>query len=146
MSCPQYPEISAYMDNMLVPAERDRFLFHLQTCQVCRHRLDELEQLQLRLRELPSPVLGFDLAARLEERMRTDAVRRSPARASWFGWSVGGLAASLSLVAGVWLGGFLIGGSAAMAPVAGVVRVFDPVPPGGLCAAAELCGLSKGMK
>ena len=25
-----------------------------------------------------------------------------------------------------------------------MVRVFDPVPPGGLCAAAELCRLSKG--
>jgi hypothetical protein len=30
-------------------------------------------------------------------------------------------------------------------PTLGIASVFNPVPPGGLCAAAELCRLPKGM-
>ena len=58
-----------------------------------------------------------------------------------------GLAASAALVSGVWLGGVLLGGTTtAIATRVTMVRVFDPVPPGGLCAAAELCRLSKGTR
>ena len=51
----------------------------------------------------------------------------------------------MALASGVWLGGLLLGGAGAATQPAAMVRVFDPVPPGGLCAAAELCRLTKGM-
>lgn len=146
MSCPKHPEISAYIDNMLVPLERDELRLHLQTCPVCRQRLDALEQLRHGLRELSSPTLGFDLSARLGERMRAETMRRRPARPFWFGWGSAALAVTLSLASGLWIGGFLIGRGVAAMPVAPIARVFDPVPPGGLCAAVELCRLSKGMQ
>lgn len=140
MSCPKHDDISACMDNMLAPAEHERFMRHLRECPLCQGRLDELNRLRRDLQALPAPTLGFDLSARLEERMR-----RKPAPPSRFIWWPAGVAAALSLASGVWLGGMLIGGGAAAAPPAGIARVFDPVPPGGLCAAAELCRLPKGM-
>ena len=39
----------------------------------------------------------------------------------------------------------LLSGTVGTAVPAPMVRVFDPVPPGGLCAAAELCRPTKGM-
>jgi anti-sigma factor RsiW len=140
MSCPKHDDISACMDDMLAPAERERFMRHLHDCPLCRGRLDELNELRRDLRALPTPTLGFDLSARLEERMR-----RKPASPSRFGWWPTGAAAALSLASGVWLGGMLIGGGAAGVPTLGIASVFNPVPPGGLCAAAELCRLPKGM-
>ena len=63
----------------------------------------------------------------------------------WTGWVPAGLGTGLALASGVWLGSLLVGGGGASAPGASMVRVFDPVPPGGLCAAAEICRLSKAM-
>ena len=57
-------------------------------------------------------------------------------------WIVGAL---YLLGALLWLGGLLLGGGAATVPSAALVRVFDPVPPGGLCAAAEICRMQRGM-
>lgn len=145
MSCPKHADLSVYMDDMMAAGERGRFMQHLRVCPLCQARLDELNLLRRDLRALPSPVLGFDLSARLEERMRTDTRRKKQVRPSRLNWWPAGLAAALSLASGVWLGGLLIGGGAVGAP-AGAARVFDPVPPGGLCAAAELCRLSKGMQ
>ncbi|MGE5649092.1 anti-sigma factor [Noviherbaspirillum sp. UKPF54] len=144
MNCPKHAEISAYMDETLTSSERRRFAVHLDRCPVCRQQLDELLVLRSALRDLPSPVLGFDLAANLEHRMRS-ASRPPPARSFWAAWGAPGLAVALSLASGAWLGALLIA-PAAVAPPASVTRVFDPVPPGGLCAAAELCGISKGLK
>ena len=61
-----------------------------------------------------------------------------------------GLGAGVALGAGVWLGAMLLGTAPAAiqagAPAsAAMVRVFDPVPPGGLCAATERCRVTKGM-
>lgn len=147
MSCPNDLEVSAYIDDMLESAERGRFMRHLGGCPLCRERLDAMQSMRTDLQSLPAPVLGFDLAAQLEDRMRTSARPRRPAgqaRPGWFGWSAGGLAVALAIASGAWMGSLLIGG-ATVAPVAGIARVFDPVPPGGLCAAAELCRISKGM-
>lgn len=144
MICPKHDALSAYVDDMLTPGERERLAGHLPSCPACRTRLDELSALRQSLRELPSPMLGFDLAARLEERLRAASAPRRPVRRFWAGWAPGGLSAVAALASGVWLGGLLIGAGAG-APPASMVRVFDPVPPGGLCAAAELCRLSKGM-
>ena len=70
--------------------------------------------------------------------------RESPASAG-LSWMPAGLASGLALASGVWLGGLLLGGGAATVPSAALVRVFDPVPPGGLCAAAEICRIQRGM-
>lgn len=146
MDCPQHNTLSAYLDSAMTPRERARFAVHLQNCPLCRHQLEALAALQQDLRDLPSPALGFDLAARLQDRIRSGAVQRRPARSFWFAWGPAGLAATAALAGGVWLGVLLTGGTAASAAPAALVRVFDPVPPGGLCAATELCRLSKGMQ
>lgn len=149
MTCPRHAELSVYSDEEMKPGEHARFHQHLQTCPICQQQLGVLQSLQHDMRALPSPSLGFDLASRLE-----DYLQRQPQRShrSWSGlwggsgWMPTGLAAGVALFSGVWLGGLLLGGgSAATVPRATMVRVFDPVPPGGLCAAAELCRLSKGM-
>lgn len=142
MNCPRNEDVSAYIDDMMTAGERRRFMRHLDACPPCQVRRDALIALQARLRGLPSPSLGFDLAAQFEERMRTGAVRIRPVR-RWFNWGSAGAAVALSLAAGVWLGSLLIG-SAVAVPSTGAARVFDPVPPGGLCAAQELCRLKKG--
>ena len=147
MTCPEHDNLSAYADNMMTPGAHARFAAHLLDCPICRHRLDELQALRQDLRALPSPALGFDLAARLEGRLRAGPAPRRPARSFWSGWAPTGLGAAVALASGAWLGGLLIGGGAtASAPPATMVRVFDPVPPGGLCAAPELCRLSRGMQ
>ena len=67
-------------------------------------------------------------------------------RTGWslLGWMPTGLAAGAALVSGVWLGGLLLGTGAALpAASPAMARVFDPVPPGGLCAAAEICRLPR---
>lgn len=146
MPCPQHYKISVYLDHAMAAQERTQFAMHVETCPLCRHQLESVAALQTNLRDLPSPVLGFDLAARLQDRIRSSAVQRQPARSFWFAWAPGGLAAAASLACGVWLGALLTGGTVASAPPAAMVRVFDPVPPGGLCAATELCRLSRGMQ
>lgn len=145
MTCPKHEELSAFADDKMRPVERERFAGHLLACHVCRRRLDELNEMREGLRALPSPALGFDLAARLEGRLRAESVRRRPVRSFWPNWAPTGLTVVAALASGVWLGGLLIG-SAAGAPPATMARVFDAVPPGGLCAAVEVCRLSKGMQ
>lgn len=147
MTCPKHDELSVYVDNMMQPGERERFAAHLPNCPICRQRLDALVALRRSLHALPSPVLGFDLAARLADRLRATPVRPKPVRSFWTVWAPGGLSSAIALASGVWLGSLLVGGGIASAPLATTtMRVFDPVPPGGLCAAAELCRLSKGMQ
>jgi len=131
---------------MMAPAERGQFMVHLQSCPICQGQLDALSGLQAQLRAMPSPSLGFDLAASFDEQMRMAPPQRRAPRTPWFSWGPAGVAVALSLASGAWLGGLLIGGGAVVAPSAVAARVFDPVPPGGLCAAAELCRVSKGMQ
>jgi anti-sigma factor RsiW len=158
MTCPRHNELSAYVDKAMKPAERARFQQHLQDCPVCQQQLEDLQALRQDLRALPSPTLGFDLVSRLEDRLAGRSGghlqhqpqrrhRRWPALWGGSGWMPTGLAAGVALVSGVWLGGLLLGGAGTTAatPVT-MVRVFDPVPPGGLCAAAELCRPPKGMR
>lgn len=145
MTCPRHDDLSAYLDDMLAPRESGRLSGHLPHCPLCRERLAELDATRQVLRELPSPTLGFDLAARLEHRLRAAPSRRRAARSFWAGWALGGLSSAAALTAGIWLGGLLIGAAASAPPAAMTLRVFDPVPPGGLCATAELCRASKGL-
>lgn len=143
MKCPHHEHVSAYLDDAMAPAERERFGRHLEACYACRDYLYALRAMHDRLEELPSPVLGFDLAAQFEERWRAPAADRRPGRASWLGRGFGGLAVAGSLAAGAWLGSLSLG-AAVVAPEVGIIRVFSPVPPGGLCAAPEICGLPGG--
>ena len=149
MTCPRHDELSAYTDQAMKPGERARFQQHLQTCTLCQQQLADLQALRQKLRALPSPTLGFDLASRLEDRLRRPPAQRQHRwSALWGGggWMPTGLTAGLALVSGVWLGGLLLGGgTTAVARPVTIARVFDPVPPGGLCAAVEICRLSKGM-
>lgn len=126
MTCPPYDDLSAYADHMLKPRDQERFAAHLAGCPVCRRRLDKISALRQSLGALPSPALGLNLGARLEDRLRGRVGAKTPAAVL------------------VELGARRLGGAGA--PPASMVRVFDPVPPGGLCAAAELCRLSKGMQ
>ncbi|MGP1691234.1 MAG: anti-sigma factor family protein [Giesbergeria sp.] len=148
MPCPRHEALSAYADHMMKPGERARFQQHLNVCPICEQQLENIQALRQTLHALPSPTLRFDLASRLEGKLQRKPERRHrPWSALWggSGWMPTGLTAGVALVSGVWLGGLLLGGStgAVAAPVQ-MVRVFDPVPPGGLCAAAELCRFSKG--
>ncbi len=158
MTCHRHNELSPYADEAMKPAERARFQQHLQACPICQQQLEDLHALRQSLRALPSPTLGFDLAPRLVGRLegrwggrlqRQPQRRHRPWPALWggSGWMPTGLAAGVALVSGIWLGGLLLGeATTAAAAAVTMVRVFDPVPPGGLCAAAELCRLSKGMR
>ena len=150
MTCPRDTDLSAYVDHMMKPPERARFNGHLQACPICQQRLDDMTALGTSLRALPSPQLGFDLAAQWNDRLHTRPLGRRPARAGagWRGWmpvGLAGLTTGLALVSGLWLGGLMLGGAAASVSGGALVRVFDPIPPGGLCAAAEICRLPKGM-
>ena len=149
MNCPLDDEISAYADDMLPPAARRQLAAHLPACPLCRQRLEEFSALRHALQQLPSPQLGFDLAARLQPQLGVRPVRQPPPRRpwlNWVGWGAPGLAAALSVASGVWLGSLMLGAGTAAVPSGSIVRVFDPVPPGGLCAAAELCRGSQGMR
>lgn len=146
MTCPEHDDLSAYMDGVLAPAEGARLASHLANCPICRGYLNQLDALRHSLQALPSPALGFDLAARLEGRLNAAPSRRRPARPFWADWVPAGLSAAVALAAGVWLGSLLIGGGVSVLPAMATMRAFDPVPPGGLCAAPELCRVSKGLQ
>ncbi|GAB3548028.1 hypothetical protein GCM10027343_27990 [Noviherbaspirillum agri] len=146
MTCPRNVDVSAYADNMLPPSTQRELAAHIETCPLCQGRLRELSVLQQGMRALPMPALGMDLSVAWEERAgRGSRKQRRPVRSFWGNWGVPGLAVALSLVSGVWLGG-LMGGGAVAASSPSMVRVFDPVPPGGLCAATELCRATKGLQ
>lgn len=143
MACPRTEDLSALVDHAL-PARRQAALKrHLDACPLCRQQLDALQALRLQLQGLPSPALGFDLAAQLQDRLQRRRARRGVA--AWLpDWLPAGLAAGAALASGLWLGGLLLGPSALVAtPAPALARVFDPVPPGGLCAAAEICRLTR---
>lgn len=149
MNCPRDEEISAYTDAMLAPAARRQLDAHLPVCAICRQRLAELQELRRNLQQLPSPQLGFDLAARLQPQLGSRPGHWAPPRRpwqTWINWGMPGLAAALSIASGVWLGGLMLGAGPVAAPPSSIVRVFDPVPPGGLCAAPELCRRSGAMR
>lgn len=145
MSCPPFDQVSAYADEMLAPAARREFEMHMRHCTLCQGRLAQITGLRRDLQALPSPALGVDLAARLGDRWRPPAPPPTAARGAWWRWAPAGLAVAAAMASGLWLGGLLLGGGVSVAPAASA-RVFDPVPPGGLCAAAELCHLSKGSR
>lgn len=154
MTCPQHDALSAYADQALSPRAQARLHQHLQSCPTCQQHLAKLQALHRHLRALPSATLGFDLGARLQERLQRTPRPPPPRPGLWptlwagvgLGWIPATLTTSAALACGVWLGGLLLGsGTGTALPRTAIVRVFDPVPPGGLCAATELCRLPQGM-
>ena len=144
MTCPPTEDLSALAD-LALPARRQAALQqHLQACPACRRQFEAIQTLRSALHALPSPALGFDLATQLQNRLP----RRAPRRTGWqlLGWMPTGLAAGAALVSGLWLGGLMLGtGASIPAASPAMARVFDPVPPGGLCAATEICRLQKAL-
>lgn len=148
MNCPRTEDLSALIDHALPAHAQVALQQHLHACPLCSQHLAALQAQRQQLLALPSPALGFDLAAQLQDRLAQDLAQR-PTRSRRTGWSLRGwmptgLAAGAALVSGVWLGGLLLGTGAALpAASPAMARVFDPVPPGGLCAAAEICRLPR---
>lgn len=139
MNCPDFDDLSAYVDGELAPAQHLRLAVHLLGCKQCRATRARIGAIHRQLHSMPSPALGYDLA----ERLNWPRPTRKPPRSYRPLWMPAGF--SLAAVAvGFWLGASLVAGAVAE-PRMQVVRVFDPVPPGGLCASPELCGISKGM-
>ena len=158
MPCPRTEDLCALIDQALPHASATALHHHLQTCPVCAQQLQSLRNLHESLQALPSPALDAQFGLRLQGRLPSRTQPRTPTtapstrdrqRTRWAGlagWVPAGLGAGLALGAGVWLGAMLLGAAPAVAPSgATMVRVFDPVPPGGLCAATELCRVTKGM-
>lgn len=146
MTCPEHDDLSAYLDGVLAPAESARLASHLAACPVCRGDLGRLEALRRSLQALPPLTPGFDLAARLEGRWNMTPRPARAWRPRWIAWVPGSVSAALALVAGVWLGSLLFGAGIGAPAGMATMRAFDPVPPGGLCAASELCKVSKGLR
>lgn len=154
MPCPRTEDLSLWIDQVLPPPDSSRLQDHLQTCAVCAQQLQALRVLRAELQALPSATLDAQFAARLQERLRPRSAPASRAPRSpwrlWSGyglhWLPTGLSATAAWACGVWLGVALLGGGTLTTrPASGVVRVFDPMPPGGLCAAAELCRPTKAL-
>ncbi|WP_323018639.1 zf-HC2 domain-containing protein [Castellaniella sp.] len=146
MPCPRTALLSACLDPEWIGARRELMTAHVQRCPICAAELNVLRALSAELQALPSPALGQDFsrpyAAAPSARRR---VWPSRAWQRWRTWMPLGVTAAASLMAGVGLADLSWTPVAPSRPVAVEMRLglFSPVPPGGLCAAAELCGTPK---
>lgn len=145
---PQHDLLSAYIDHACTPQETKRLTVHLQGCSICREALDTLRALRKDLLELPSPTLGFDLAARLQDQLRPVSTPKNRSTGWWRIGHPAGLAIAASLVSGLWLGTLLDGTAPpdTLPMDIAMVRVFDPIPPGGLCTASMPCPQTEDIK
>ena len=162
-TCPPADALSALIDDALPPAARDKVLAHSAACPLCAAQLAELRALHEAFQDLPATALGFDLGARVIERLQAEAPaavsRRPPPRPHWLtsikrfftdlpAWRAAfvplfGTTAALGL--GVLLGGMLLTEESAMPGrepnvTLAAMSLFDPVPPGNLCPRADACG------
>lgn len=160
-TCPSADALSALVDDALPPAVRDALLAHSAACPHCAAQLAELRALHKAFQDLPATSLGFDLGARVIERLQAEApaaASRPPPQPHWLasikGFFTPALAWRAALVPlvgttaalgfGVVLGGMLLSEEEAMpsgSPSATLVAMslFDPVPPGNLCPRADAC-------
>lgn len=145
MPCPRTVLLSAFLDSEWTGPRRTLIAAHVRTCPICAAELSDLRALSSELQALPDPVLEQDFSRRYAAR---PSVRRSAwawiARC-WNTWMPVGLTAAASLLVGVGLADLSWEPVTPQRPVAVDLRLdlFNPVPPGGLCAAAELCGTPK---
>ncbi|HRO58347.1 MAG TPA: zf-HC2 domain-containing protein [Burkholderiaceae bacterium] len=142
--CPNPDDLSAYLDGELPADLRARTAAHLKTCAACAARHAEFQALRADFAALPDERLGFDLSQVV--RGRIDALPARPRGrhtprwhvANWRGLLPIGAAAVASLSLGLALGTSLIA-PAAIAPATGLLEVFAPVAPGGLCSGLGSC-------
>ncbi|MGB3705290.1 anti-sigma factor family protein [Castellaniella sp.] len=136
MPCPRTVLLSSWLDGPRTPRRRALIQAHLQTCPLCSGELAALRGLSDALHALPDPLPGLDLA-------RPYRRRRSVSMPDWRAWVGGwpaGLAVAASLALGLGLGAWSgLGAAPGQAAPAVWMSLFDPVPPGGLCAPG-LCG------
>lgn len=135
MRCPRTQALSALLDREESTAASEKLERHLASCLLCQHQWQALQALRQSLLALPALKPGVDLVA-VPHRHGPARAGSNPWRKPWAWWPAG-LGAGVALATGIWLGSLL--GAGAVAPAAGAGRVFDPIAPGGLCAATELC-------
>jgi hypothetical protein len=134
-------DLSALIDEELAPEREAELRAHLETCDRCARRLEELCNVDLVLASLPAPEVGSDLrvqlAGRIAEHERREAlsaasVRREgrlrqappPRRRRWLGRRVAALAAVAAAVA-LAVFATLRGGET---PVPGAPQIARPAP------------------
>jgi anti-sigma factor RsiW len=142
--CPRIDDISALIDNALAEHARDEIAAHAAGCPLCGATLRDFTAMRSRLQQLRGTHCTVDIASLIEDRLppRARAQGRESKRGWDYAWQVAprGLAAAGVLAAGVYLGLLLAGGTSVMRPAA--LAVFDPAPPGALCAGQPWCGLA----
>lgn len=138
--CPRIDEISALIDGGLTGRAREEIERHAAACPACGAALLDFEAMRSRLQVLRDARCEADIAALIEQRLPPRAPVRRRERRWDYAWQLvpRGLAAAGVLAAGVYLGLLLAGGTAVMRPAA--LMVFDPLPPGTLCAGQPWCG------
>lgn len=142
--CPRTEQLSALIDGELSGVARAEIESHAVSCPLCGAMLRDFGELRVALKPLAAARPGFDLAPLIDQRLAAGGRPARPRRdrSGWKGWQIlpSGLAAAGVLTAGVYLGALLAGGGAgvtALQPAA--MALFDPVPPGGLCAGLPSC-------
>ena len=141
--CPGTDELSALIDGELGSGRRDEIARHAQACPLCGTMLAEFTALSDEFRPLASLRPNRDLASSIHERLSAPGRKQAPAARGkpWRAWQLfpSGLAAALSLAAGVYLGALLAGGSAVAGMQPAMMAMFDAVPPGGICIGLQSC-------
>lgn len=132
-------DLSAYLDAELTDAEHGRVATHLAACPRCAGRLAEFAALSTDFARLPRESLGTDLSGVIAGRLPSTAPSRLRApRPGWRSLLPLGIGASASVALGIAIGAALFSGGAAL-PRMTAMSVFDPIPPGGLCAGLNAC-------
>lgn len=99
--------LNRYQDNELEPAEREQVHAHLQSCQVCRRELSQLDLITLAVKELhevePEPSFNAVLMDRIRQKQES--------RSRWFSLKPALPSMAYSLIFLVFLGlGLLVNG------------------------------------
>ena len=117
MSCSRMEKrILGYVDGRLKESERLEMEKHLSACAACRVRVNEFRAVNVLLDELPAiePSAAFDI--RMQARVAAE-----PAKQSWWAWFAPSprvvLAASMLLLATVWIGSRGPGSSLSVADI-----------------------------
>ncbi|MBL8488795.1 MAG: zf-HC2 domain-containing protein [Rhodocyclaceae bacterium] len=137
---PSDEQLSAYQDDELDAAAHRRLGAHLAACPRCTARIADFAALSADFALLPPESPGVDLAGVIEGRLTAapGRPRTTPRAPGWYGLLPLGIGAAASLALGIALGVALpTGGAALHRPVA--LTVFDPFPPGSLCAGRDAC-------
>lgn len=141
--CPRNEQLSELIDGELTIDAREQVTSHVTACPLCAERLRDLTGLHAALRPFAAARVGFDLAPLVEQRLAASVRPRQRERTPrwWQDWGLvpSGLAAAGVLTVGFYLGALLAGGVGVAVARPPAMAVFDPVPPGGICAGLQSC-------